>query len=214
MAAQATLFLQKAEALDGYLEACRTNYVNAKAREGRPYAAWYTQTLAEKAKGLLKGAELVIVSPDTEGGMPHTRAPNIICLPAYWPSEKLQNTLNHEMIHISQREYPEAWEKTLLKEGWSKVSEEELPAEWVTRCRINPDTFAARWWAWEGRYVPMPLFVRTDRPDLREIEVRWWDRQTLRLNPSAPSSFVANYGVVPASHAEHPYELWAYRLES
>jgi hypothetical protein len=212
-AEDANLFLQRAEELDGYLTAIQKSSVNRKAREGLPYAAWNDQGLAEQARGLLKGAELVIVSPNTEGGMPHTRAPNIICLPAYWPLDRLKSTLHHELIHISQREYPAAWEKTLLNEGWSKVSEEELPAEWVARCRINPDTFAARWWAWEGRYVPMPLFVREDRPNLRDIDVRWWDRQTGRLNPAAPASFVRKYGDVPASHAEHPYELWAYTLE-
>lgn len=213
MAAQANLFLLKAEELDGYLAACRASPLNRKARDGLHYTPWNDQSLAEKARGLLKDTELVIMSPSTEGGMPHTRASNIICLPAYWPDDKLASTLNHELIHISQRQYPQAWEKTLLKEGWSKVLEEELPAEWVARSRINPDTFAARWWAWEGRHVPMPLFVREDRPQLREIEVRWWDRQTNRLNPGAPASFIRRYGDIPASHAEHPYELWAYTLE-
>lgn len=215
-AANANLFLQKAEELDGYLEACRNCPLNRKARmsaEGIQYTAWNDQSLAEQAKSILKDVHLVIVSPQTEGGMPHTRAPNIICLPAYWPQQSLSSTLHHELIHISQRQYPSAWEKTLLKEGWSPVQEEELPAEWVSRCRINPDTFSARWWAWEGRYVPMPVFVREDRPQLREIEVRWWDRHTLRLNPAAPASFIQRYGDVPASHAEHPYELWAYTLE-
>lgn len=210
---QANNFLQKAEELDGYLRACQQSPLNHKARQTLHYAAWNDQSLAKKARGILKGSEIVIVSPSTEGGMPHTRSPNIICLPAYWPEDKLSSTINHELIHISQRQHPKAWEKTLLKEGWSKVQEENLPVDWVARCRINPDTFAARWWAWEGRHVPMPIFVREDHPQLRDIEVRWWDRETDRLNPSAPSSFVRKYGDVPASHAEHPYELWAYTLE-
>ena len=206
--------LRTAEKLDGYLSACQRCPLNRKAREELSYAVWNDQSLAEQNKNLVKGVELIVVSPTTEGGMPHTRAPNIICLPAYWPQDRIKTTLNHELVHLSQRQYPKAWEKTLLNEGWSKVQEEELPAEYVSRCRINPDTLSARWWAWEGRYVPMPLYVREDRPQLREIDVRWWDRQTNRLHPGAPTSFLHKHGDIPASHAEHPYELWAYSLEA
>ena len=207
---RAQQILNEAETRDGYLAAIQASPVNRRARNGIPYIAWNDQSLAEEARKNLGGIQIIIMSPDAEGGMPHTRASNVICLPAYFPTEQLTETLKHELIHISQRQNPAAWEKNLLQEGWSKVQEEELPSEWVARCRINPDTIAARWWAWEGRYVPMPLFVREDKPSLRDIEVRWWDREEGRLHSSAPSSFVRKYGNMSPSKAEHPYELWAY----
>jgi hypothetical protein len=214
MARDAQRILEKAESLDGYLAAIQASPVNRRARDGLQYTPWNDQSLAKEASKTLGGdIQIVIVSPSTEGGMPHTRAPNVICLPAYWPQDRLVETLKHELIHISQRQNPAAWQKNLLREGWVKVEESELPEEWVARCRINPDTMAARWWAWEGRYVPMPVFTRTDKPSLKEIEVRWWDRKEARLNPGMPSSFVQKYGQLSASSAEHPYELWAYSKE-
>lgn len=213
MAAAAQKILEEAERLDGYLAAIQSSPTNRRARDGLEYRAWNDQSLAATAGKTLGDIQIVIVSPQTEGGMPHTRAPNVICLPAYWPEERLAETLKHELIHVSQRQNPAAWEKNLIGEGWVKVKEEELPQEWVSRCRINPDTMMARWWAWDGRYVPMPLFIRTDKPSLREIEVRWWDRKEARLNPVVPQSFVRKYGNLGTSSAEHPYELWAYNHE-
>jgi hypothetical protein len=81
----------------------------------------------------------------------------------------------------------------------------------VKRCRLNPDTFDARFWAFQGRYVPLPLFVREDKPELRDILVRWWDLRERRLQSQPPESFVQKYGKLDVSSAEHPYELWAYK---
>ena len=207
--------LDEADRLDGYVSACRACPINSEARSLCQYVPWNDQSLARRAeafdfvKGV--GAKVIILTPSAEGGMPHTRAPNIICLPAYFPDSKLEETLKHELVHISQRQNPEQWRKKALAEGWTPVSEAQIPANWLERCRLNPDTYDARFWAFEGRHVPLPIFVREDKPELREILVRWWDLKNERLNGAAPSSFVRKYGDVAASSAEHPYELWAYR---
>ena len=205
----ALILLDKADKLDGYVTACKESPINSAARKFCQYIPWNDQSLAKKVE--TKNVKVIIMTPSAEGGMPHTRAPNIICLPAYFPEDRLSETIRHELVHIDQRTNIVKWQKKLLLEGWSPVSESELPEEWVKRCRLNPDTFDARFWAWEGRHVPMPLFDREDKPQLREISVRWWDMQTERLNPEPPTSFIKRFGNLGASQAEHPYELAAYK---
>jgi hypothetical protein len=213
-APQSELFklLDEADRLDGYVTACNNSPINKAARENNQYVPWNDQSLAKKAEGLMPGknAKVIILTPSAEGGMPHTRAPNIICLPAYFPDSVLLKTLEHELVHIDQKQNPEKWRKKALDEGWIPVSEFDLPEVWLNRCRLNPDTYDARFWGWEGRHVPMPLYIREDRPKLREIVVRWWDLQDNKLNNDEPDSFIKKYGKLEASSAEHPFELWAY----
>jgi len=204
--------LEEADRLDGYITACKSCSINSAARKDQQYVPWNDQSLARKAEKLLPGKNIrvVILSPSADGGMPHTRAPNVICLPAYFPDSVMEKTLEHEMVHIDQKQNPEKWRKHALDEGWIPVSEVDLPENWVRRCRMNPDTYDARFWAWEGRHVPMPIFVREDKPQLREIVVRWWDLKDGRLNNEEPASFFKKYGKLATSSAEHPFELWAY----
>jgi hypothetical protein len=76
---------------------------------------------------------------------------------------------------------------------------------------LNPDTYYAGFWAWEGRHIPLPIFVREDRPNLRDIVVRWYDQEEGVVKMSPPTSYTKRYGKVTASEAEHPFELFAYR---
>lgn len=212
--------LQRAEKEDGFQALCKRDDVNRLARAKCSYTAWNDQSLAEKAKEFLQampsaegGDDLtvVILNPSAEGGMPHTRAPAVICLPAYFSEARLADTLKHELVHISQRRIPEVWETRARMEGWVRVSESVIPENWLRRCRLNPDTAAARFFAWEGRHVPLPLFVREDKPDLRETVVRWYDMRDRLVKAVAPSSFSKKYGPrLGPSAMEHPYELWAY----
>ena len=203
--------LLEADRLDGYTSACLASPINSSARSLCHYIPWNDQTLARKAEEMVPpNIKVIIMSPSADGGMPHTRPPNIICLPAYFPESKLKETLKHELVHISQRTNPEKWRKRGLEEGWLRVSEHDIPAEYVARCRLNPDTFDERFWAWEGVHVPLPLFVREDKPNLREISVRWWNLKEKRLNTQPPSSFTKRYGFLGDNSLEHPYELWAY----
>ena len=210
--AQAQALLDKAEELDGYVAACRLSPPNAAARRLCEYFAWNDQSEADALNGLYAGAgiQFVTMSPSTEGGMPHTRPPNLICIPAYWPQERLQETIRHELVHISQRRNPQEWHSRLGAAGWAPVPAAALPPMWVIRCRLNPDTFHSPFWAWQGRHVPLPIFEREDKPKLKEISVRWWDLDAERLSNQPPTSFTQTYGPVDASSAEHPYELVAY----
>ena len=206
----ALILLERADKLDGYETACRQSPINSLARRFCQYIPWPDQSLAKKIESSFSNIRVIILSPSADGGMPHTRAPNIICLPAYFPEEKISETIRHELVHLSQRQNPERWRKRLLASGWTPVSEYDLPEYLVQRTRINPDTYDARFWAWEGRYVPMPLFEREDKPDLREISVRWWDMKEERLQTHQPTSFTQIHGTLSTSQIEHPFELFAY----
>ena len=160
--------------------------------------------------GLDENISVLIVNPSAEGGMPHTRAPSLICLPAYFPEERLESTIKHELVHISQRRNPSLWRTRAAQEGWVPVDESEIPQHWLARCRLNPDTAGARFFAWQGRHVPLPVFLREDKPDLRDIQVRWYDRAEGIVKSGVPTSFTQKYGHLGISSLEHPYELWAY----
>jgi len=142
--------------------------------------------------------------------MPHTRGTSVICIPAHFPAEKMEETIQHELVHIDQKRNPSAWKERLEKDGWTELFSWQLPEKYVDRCRINPDTVKSPFWAWQKRYVPMPLFERIDRPSLRDVQVRWWDRETVQLLSEPPVSYFKRYGQVSASSQEHPFELHAY----
>jgi hypothetical protein len=202
--------LPQAEAIDGYEAMCKRDPVNTAARSHCSYTVWNDQSLAKEAATFLNDSsvQVIVLNPSAEGGMPHTRGTSLICIPAY--HSNLGETLKHEMVHIHQKREPALWKMKLELDGWKAVRDAVIPEIWRSRCRLNPDTFAARWFAWKGRYVPLPLFVREDKPDLRDIQVRWYDMQEGIVSAATPSSFIKRYGDLGTSSMEHPYELTAY----
>jgi hypothetical protein len=211
---QAAYLLHKADVLDKYRTVCEADWMNKTARQGQIYRPWPDQSFAQEVETLEPSIRCIIMEPSADGGMPHTRAPNIICIPVYYPRENLKTLLRHEMTHIQQRQNPEKWIQIVEKEGWMQVEETDIPVEYRRRCRFNPDTLYARWMAWEGRYVPLPLFLREDTPRLRDVSIRWWDMREQHLLSTPPLSYQRRYGnTVSAAAQEHPFELLAYRAE-
>jgi len=204
--------LKVAESQDGFFAKVASSPVNVAARRGCSYRAWNDQSLAAIAKALLdpedQYVDIVILDPSAEGGMPHTR-PNLICLPAYYPESSLPETLRHEMVHISQKRQPTLWAARADVEEWLPVRKNLLPEVWATRLRLNPDTVGTLY-AWKGRHLPLPLYVREDKPSIRDIQVRWYDIAEGIVKTTPPTSFTQTYGPRGSSQVEHPYELWAY----
>jgi hypothetical protein len=187
--------LNRAEIIDSYRQKCGNNDLNARARERCSYIPWTDpHSFSSYA---LEGETIVTMHPSADGGMPHTRPPATICLPAYFPESRLEETLKHERIHL---------------EGWSPVEEEEIPEEYRKKCRINPDTCWSPFWAWNGRYVPLPFFVREDKPEMNQIAVRWYDLDTDELSTVTPFTLVKKYGTLQSHSLEHPFELMAYGI--
>lgn len=196
---------------DGFQDLCKRDPVNSKARSFCSYTLWPDQGLAERLSSLAPNAKIVILHPTAEAGMPHTRGPNFICLPAYFPESKAESTIKHELVHIDQRKNLAVWTEKLSKLSWTPVDDELIPIEWRRRCRLNPDTSYSRFWAWQKRWIPMPVYVREDAPQLQEVETRWWDSVEETTGRTPPTSFTKLYGSASASEAEHPFELYAYR---
>lgn len=198
--------LAYAESQDHYFEEIKNSPINKKARETLFYGAMSNET-----KPWLLQTEIVTMHPTAEAGLPHTRPPNLICMPAYFPEERMAHTLAHELVHIDQRRRKYKWNAYFEREGWRQLSTDEIPSRWLERSRMNPDTIDERFWAWQGRHVPLPLFEREDKPDLRQVVVQWWDRETGIKQNEAPRSFQERYGALP-SQPEHPRELAAVEL--
>jgi hypothetical protein len=198
--------LAYAESQDHYFEAIKNSPLNKKARNTLFYGAMSNETTP-----WLLQTEIVTMHPTAEAGLPHTRPPNLICMPAYFPEERMAHTLAHELIHIDQRRRKYKWNAYFEREGWRQLSTDEIPSRWLERSRMNPDTIDERFWAWQGRHIPLPLFEREDKPDLRQVVVQWWDRTTGIKQNEAPRSFQERYGALP-SQPEHPRELAAVEL--
>lgn len=198
--------LSKAELYDHFLQTVSQDPVNFRARQNLSYFPMDYQT-----KPWWLDTEIVTMHPTAEAGLPHTRPPNLICIPKYYPEEHMEHTLAHELVHIDQRRRKYKWDAFFEREGWKPVSESDIPPRWLSRCRMNPDTIDDRFWAWQGRYVPLPLFEREDKPDLRHVSIQWWDKETGIRQGNAPQSFQLRYGSNP-SQPEHPRELAAVEL--
>ncbi len=198
--------LAKAESYDHFLQTVRKDPLNALARQHLSYVPMDSET-----KTWNLNTEIVTMHPTAEAGLPHTRPPNLICIPKYYPEDRLEHTLAHELIHIDQRRRKYKWDAFFEREGWKPISESDIPIRWLSRCRMNPDTIDDRFWAWQGRYVPLPLYEREDKPDLRHVSIQWWDRETGIRQGVAPQSFQLRYGRNPPQ-PEHPRELAAVEL--
>ena len=199
--------LHVAESIDHFLQQVRGDPVNALSRVGHSYTTFTNET----TEPWLLGTEIVTLHPSAEAGLPHTRPPNLICLPAYYPPSQREHTLAHELIHIDQRKRRPLWDAKFQRDGWQRLDTSEIPERWLRRCRMNPDTIDQRFWAWKGRYVPLPLFEREDRPQLRDVVIHWYDTESGVRQPDAPRSFLEHYGST-APQPEHPRELTAVEL--
>lgn len=197
--------LREAEESDRFFRTIADNPLNSLARQTLSYLPVknYTDPWIEQT-------EIVTMNASAEAGMPHTRPPNIICMPQYFPESKKEETLAHEFVHIHQRRHTDTWTRFFQREGWSRVDPYELPDKLVMQCRLNPDTLDQQFWRWNDRYVPLPLFERQDKPHLRQVIVSWYDMETGVRYPEAPRSFLERYGSAP--QPEHPRELYAVEL--
>ena len=200
--------LRKAESIDHFEEKVHNDPLNALARKSLFYGPAVSSSQPEPWS---LGTEIITMHPTAEAGLPHTRPPNLICMPQWFPEERKQQILLHEYVHIDQRKRRSLWDTYFEKEGWTPILESELPERMVRRCRMNPDTIDSRFWAWEGQHVPLPLFEREDKPELRQVTVQWYDMKSGIRQPQAPRRFVERYGSFP-SQPEHPRELSAVEL--
>ena len=201
--------LEKAEKKDFFRTEVDYDPVNKAARAGLDYIPMEGPDLPIDTSWLKQDLMICWMAPSAEAGMPHTREENLVCLPLYWSQNHLLETLKHEAVHIDQRKRPMEWVAWCTKEGWVYIDEKIIPERWRRLCRLNPDTMKFRFWAYKNRWVPLPMYEREDRPRLREVKIKWWDRETGELLLSPPAEL--EEGLRGIQNPEHPFEIAAYR---
>ena len=205
--------LYRAEVLDSYRQLVETSAPNRIARG----TVKYLPSTHSVAKPLIQSDAwphglVVWMDPESDKGLPHTRPPNLICLPSNTPDSSLTSTLLHEQVHLSQRQYPSQWSK-ILEEAWSMTPwMDEFPADILLRRRINPDLILGPIYQWKGEWVPLAMFKSLTSPVLNDVDIVWWQISTRALHRQAPPGWVDYFGPVDSGH-EHPYELSAYMIE-
>jgi hypothetical protein len=201
--------LAKANKQDFFIDEVAHDELNRKARANLHYMPVEGPTYVYNGPQLKYDVNLIWMHTTAEGGMPHTRPPNLICMPIYYPSDKFQSTLVHELVHIDQRLRTRVWIDWCIKNGWTLIEKDEIPGRWLRRCRLNPDTVEYRFWAYKSRWVPLPMYEREDTPKIREVRVKWWDRKTGELLLDPPAEIRDHIDGI--ANPEHPFEIAAYK---
>ena len=224
-----------AERLDGYLAAVEESPLNKKAREEQTYqpAGLYPSSVDptgfEYKEAVLTGTEVVPLelsgnpwpngqviwmNPTADTGLPHTRPPYYICIPQGMDltTDAGRMTLTHERIHVSQRLHEAEWTALYEKAwNWNVVTAPNLPKQYTSRLRLNPDTYSAPTYAWQKEWIPYTIFESSYAPDLKKTRTVWWHIPTKNIYTTSPPGFDAYYGVNGTTAiAEHPHELAAY----
>ena len=213
-------WLQDAEKEDNYLKLCRESLVNRLARQHSAYiphssdpAMRWSSQLPAWILPVAEKSQVVWMHPSADRGLPHTRPGGLVCIPRYFPEDKMLGTLLHELVHVSQRQNPDAWRKIYRTQGWRRATQEEIdkiPDDLYDKIRLNPDTImSSQFWVW-GSTMPLPIFQRHDKPALNEADVRWLDLENGYLFRAPPQEFQRYFG--PVHDPEHPAEVAAYSL--
>ena len=212
--------LMQAEALDSYRTRCIESFLNYSARESQGYTlssisnqAVISLQDATSSIPLLDNCEIAIVNSKADNGFPHTRPPNIVCIPDSMCSEskassKFVETLIHEAIHVHQRLNKNMWADGLKRAKWIPVSPERIPDTYKERLRLNPDTILEQFWSWSDYHVPLPMFRSVHTPSLDQINVEWMDLRTGALFHVPPKGFLEAFPQ-QIHQMEHPYEIYA-----
>ena len=161
--------------------------------------------------------EIITTSKSCEAGMPHTRAGGRIILPDSIPDPFRKDIIQHEMIHVFQSRFPDAWAE-FYRKSWAfevfkslpPFVESVFPLSVKEARRANPDTFTVPWCCWMGRYWPVPIYLNSKNPSLRDARTVWWDQWKNEVLTEPPSAWTEFFGSV--SQDEHPHEIAAVLL--
>lgn len=218
--------LQQAEQRDLYVAECRDNRVNAAARRSCIYAPNYVSfdesqqyehmleesipQLPLRLRSDLQQIHIIPLMYSADGGMPHTRPYNMICVP-HLHQLKTISTLKHELWHVHQRNFQEQWATIFNKLGWTEYKG-TIPSSFEDNRRLNPDTVDSPLWIYQDKWIPFPIFTDISRPVLSQVEI-WFYHPTEKYHVKRiPSSLAVEFPDLPQSAYEHPRELTAYLL--
>jgi len=159
--------------------------------------------------------QLIYLTPSSDSGLPHTRGKTGIAMPVFLLWDPSQKTLQHELVHLSQKQFRERW-FNFYKETWNfrKATEQEflsIPLKWRSRRRINPDTLGSPYMVWKDRYIPLSVFTSEIKPDLRYTKRGFWDLKMTQWTWESPSGWVNIFGT--GFNDEHPNEIAAHWID-
>ena len=159
------------------------------------------------------GTIIETTSKSCESGMPHTRVGERIIIPDSIPEPLKAEIIGHEMIHIYQRRFPDAW-ADFYRRSWSFDLRSEPPVNMPKSIkearRANPDTWVTPWSVWLDRFWPVPVYTDPKAPSLREAVTVWWDEQDNKILTVPPEGWTAFFG--KPTQDEHPHEISAVLL--
>jgi len=192
--------------------------INRKARK-YPYVAsseGAARTLDLKSEVPINGPlNVVYLDGRSDAGLPHTRGKAGIALPVFLLWKPNMDTFNHEIVHISQKQYTERW-WAFYSKAWNfrKAQESEfmsIPERWRKRRRMNPDTLGTPYTVWKDRYIPLTVFVSDLTPDLRSCKRGFWDILMSQWTWETPSGWTETFG--SGFNDEHPNEISAHWID-
>lgn len=159
--------------------------------------------------------QLVYLTPSSDAGLPHTRGKTGIAMPVFLLWDPSKKTMEHELVHLSQKQFSDKW-FNFYKEIWDfrKATEEEflsIPLKLRSRRRINPDTLGSPYMVWKDRYIPLSVFTNEIKPDLRFCKRGFWDLKMTQWTWEEPSGWIKLFGT--GFNDEHPNEIAAHWID-
>jgi hypothetical protein len=151
----------------------------------------------------------------SDSGFPHTRGLSGIALPVFLLWNPNPNTIQHEIVHLSQKQFKARWYKFYEDEWKFRVAKGEefmaIPERWRSRRRINPDTLGTPYMIWKDRYIPLSVFISDVSPDLKACRRGFWDLQMSQWTWEPPSGWAEAFGT--GFNDEHPNEIAAHWID-
>jgi len=222
-AKSAAVVLSRWESEDSYYSGMKTAIagpLNMKAR-GNPYLQ-SGETIAKVERidlsfpfPLEGPIQLVYLHPSSDSGLPHTRGKTGIAMPIFLQWEPSEKTMQHELVHLSQKQFEGKW-FSFYERVWKfrRATEEELlsiPLRWRARRRINPDTLGSPYMVWRDRYIALSVFTSEEKPDLRFCKRGFWDLKMTQWTWEEPPGWVDLFA--RGFNDEHPNEIAAHWID-
>jgi len=218
--------LATAERQDGYLAQIQSSRANTIARQSMTYAAnrlsmsqmellrdkiqEYVSTLPVRLRTVKP--TIVPLMPSADGGMPHTRPADLVCLPQS-AAALIKSTFEHELWHLHQRAHYAEWTSFFEKQWKWKIFEDDLDPELEKVRRLNPDTLEDPLWIWNNEWVPVCVFNNPNTPSFQDTSTVFYNARTgYRFSklPEAMEAFFTS-SLSPSAY-EHPCETSAYMI--
>ena len=216
--------LEEAESKDHSRQLCSRSVTNAYSRRSDTYQSnsmsedqedsllvlleFYRPRLPYRLKDIQ--ATIVPLMPSADGGMPHTRPDDVICVPLSSHPISLE-TFTHELWHLHQRAFYSEWLR-FFEEHWHfKRYTGDIPTNLQSALRINPDTMKDPLWIWQDKWVPLCVFLNPVSPSLGATAVWFYNTKTGIHHQQRPPEMAAFFSKqLPSVAYEHPCELAAY----